>query len=349
MSKKQNKNINELWIGLDTLEIDINTEYEIVENTHDFISSKTGLVIGTLKYKQGKQHGYRLNICLPKCVHETNVKPLSVLDVYHLFEITQMIEKEMQQLFGENYPELVVSMVEVNTTVMLKNKENVNPLMNMLAMMLLDKDEKLCLWGRGKKTGERYKKVSSLYSGMQVESIHTERLSNSRMSVKFYNKTQEINDKMKEQENKEQRGIIRLEFRYNKSGINFAKAGKTLKEFLTVNSMKKMIEMYRKDYKQCIVNRFWNNTNGTPFYEQCITIIFNDLQRLEGQPLTVALINKSLIELDYSLFEKACRRYYEKEDSARHAIRRVKQSGEIQINEGVFDDFVALSKAIIYG
>ena len=336
-------------MGLDGIELSVQTEYELIENSYEFISPKTNEVVGTLARKNGKECGYRLRICLPRFVRKQNIEPLTVFDFYHLKYIADAITKQMQELFGKNFPELTVSVVEVSTTIVLKNKNNVEPMLNMLAMMLLDKDEKLCLWGRGKKTGERYKKVSSLSSGMQVQSIHTERLSNSRMSVKFYNKTQEINDKIKEHENKEQRGIIRLEFRYNKSGISHAGAGRTLQEFLAVDSMKKMIAMYRRDYKQCIVNRFWNNTNGIPFYEQCITIIFNDLQRLEGQPLTVALINKSLIELDYSLFEKACRRYYQKDDSARHAIRRVKQSGEIQINEGVFDDFVALSRAIIYG
>lgn len=341
MSNKQNKNINELWIGLDTIEVDINTEYEIVENTHDFISSKTGLVIGTLKHKQGKQHGYRLNICLPKCVHETNVKPLSVLDVFHLFEITQMIDNEMQKLFGKEYPELIVSTCEVTATATLQNKDNVQPMLNMIAHMMLQKDSKLCIWCHAKHSGERYKEINRLHSGMQVESIKTPQLPNARMSLKIYNKAEE--------QNIQDEGIIRFETIYSRSGLDFAKAGRTLQDFLTVESLKNLINVYRADYKKYFIDAFWNNRRGKPFYNECETIIYNDLKRLNGQPTTVALMNRNIIEWDFGLFQKACKKYYDNPDSARQAIYRVRKSNEIEIHEGVIDDFVQISKSIVYG
>ncbi|MDY2814831.1 MAG: hypothetical protein SOU03_12900 [Dorea sp.] len=326
---------------MDTIEVDINTEYEIVENNHDFLSPKTGLVVGTLKLKQGKQHGYRLNICLPKCVHETNIKPLSVLDVYHLFEITEMITKQMQDLFGKEFPELIVSTCEVNTTVMLQNKSNVQPLLNMIASMMLQKDRKLCIWCHGKHSGERYKQVNRLHSGMQVESIKTPQLPNARLALKIYDKGEE--------QNIQDEGIIRFETIYSRSGLDYAKAGRTLQEFLTVKSIENLIRVYRADYKKYFIDAFWNNQSGKSFYKECETIIYNDLKKLNGQPLTVALMNRTIIEWDFALFQKACKRYYENPDSARQAIYRVRKSNEIEIHEHVIDDFVQISKSIVYG
>ena len=77
--RKSTKKKNLLEVGLDTIEIDIKTEYELVDNNYDFFSKRTGLVVGTMRHKQGKEHGYRLNINLPKCLRETNNHPFTVL------------------------------------------------------------------------------------------------------------------------------------------------------------------------------------------------------------------------------------------------------------------------------
>lgn len=57
MSRKQN---NRLEIGLDTLTLDIPTEYELLENAYDFVTDRTNNLIGTLMKKTGKSRGYRL-------------------------------------------------------------------------------------------------------------------------------------------------------------------------------------------------------------------------------------------------------------------------------------------------
>lgn len=336
--RKSTKKKNLLEVGLDTIEIDIKTEYELVDDNYEFVSKRTGLVVGTIRHKQGKEHGYRLNINLPKCLRETNNHPFTVLDVVHLYEITEFITTEMKKLFGESYPELIVSTAEVNSTIALQNTKNVEPMLNMIAHMLLAKDGKVYVCMHGKKKGKRYKKVSSLQSGFQIESIRTEQLSNGRMCFKIYNKSLE--------QNIEDEGIVRLETVYNRAGLDFAKAGRTLQEFLTVESINKLLAVYRSDYKKYFVDAFWNNS-GHPFYKDCISIIYNDLERIGGHPTTVALINRNIVEWDFSLFKKACKRYYDKDNSADHAIRRVKQSGEIEIHEGVIDDFVEISKGII--
>lgn len=106
MSRKQN---NRLEIGLDTLTLDIPTEYELLENAYDFVSDRTNNIIGTLTKKTGKTRGYRLNLNLPKCLYDSNIKPLTEFDFFHFKEIVQMVEKQMVDLFGENYPTLFVS------------------------------------------------------------------------------------------------------------------------------------------------------------------------------------------------------------------------------------------------
>ncbi len=349
MSKKQN---NKLEIGVDTLTLDIPTEYELLENAYDFVSDRTNNIIGTLTKKTGKTRGYRLNLNLPKCLYDSNTKPLTEFDFFHFKEIVQMVEKQMVNLFGENYPTLFVSVCEVNSTVTLEKKENVEPMLNMIAHMLLQKNEKVCLWCTGVKTGRRYDSVCQLKSGMQVESIKTQLLSNDRMALKIYDKQKERQKKEQKKGNEETKqdntGKIRFEIIYNKYGLSHAKAGQTLEEFLTVSSIKRLLDMYRKDYKIYFINKFWGNSKHS-FYKECITIIYNDFKRFCGKPTTVALINKQIIEWDYAFFCKAAKQYYEKSNSADKAIKRVRNCGELQINEGVVDAFVQISKAIING
>lgn len=336
MKQKQNK----VYIGLDTVEIDIRTCYEVTKNNYQFYSMRTGEVIGTLRHKQGNEYGYRLNICLPKCVRSDNVIPLTpLLDGFRLYEISEMVSTQMRALFGKNYPEMLVSTCEVNCTAEI-DKRNVAPMLNMLGHVLLSGGGKLFVAAHGKKSGKRYEKVSSIKSGMEIESLKTEQLSNSRESFKFYNKSleQEITNK----------GLIRLESIFNRRGLNYAGAGRTLEEFLTVKSIQCLLSTYRSDYKTYLIDRFWNNRGGESFCQQAIRIVENDLRSFQ-HPLSVALMNREICEWDFAFYEKACYKCYQNRKSATQAIRRVRNSGELDVHEGVIDDFVSISKAIVYG
>lgn len=151
--------------------------------------------------------------------------------------------------------------------------------------------------------------------------------------------------------------MLRIEFIYSSRGLKVARTGKTLAEFLKPDSILSLLSWYRKDYKELLIDCYWNNTDrydlndeyNVPVYEEMITIIYNDLVSHDGQPLSVALINKNLIEIDYELFKRACKRYYPKLNSAQKAWARVQKSGEIQVNIGVIDEFVSISKQIISG
>lgn len=336
MSKRSKA--NNIAIGLDSVEIDISTEYELIDNNYEFVSPRSGEVMGTLKHKQGKQHGYRLNLCLPKFMRKDNVRPLSVLEVVHLYEIVDYVSKQMEELFGEDYPELIVSTAEVNTTAILENKENINPMMNMLYHMMLQKDSNLCVWVHGKDSGTRHKVEGNIYSDdFQVESIRTPRLSNKRMALKVYNKSLE--------ENIQNDGIIRFEIVYSKQGLQHAKCGRTLQEFLTVESMKKLLHQYCADYKTYLINDFWYK-GGLLFPQYCVNKVYEHLVQFE-KPLQVAIMDRRLIEYDYEIFRRACAKYYDNDDSKRKAIYRVKRSNEVEIHEHVIDDFVRISRSIV--
>lgn len=201
----------------------------------------------------------------------------------------------------------MVRTVEVNATAELSNKTKTAPTLKLLATILLTKGEKLFICATGERTGKRYEAVKCLCSGQQIESIKTAQLSNSRVKLKLY-------DKSKEQ-NITDKGLLRIEFIYSARGLKVARTGKTLAEFLKPDSILSLLSWYRKDYKELLIDCYWNNTDrynlndeyNVPVYEEMITIIYNDLVSHEGQPLSVALINKNLIEIDYELFKRACK------------------------------------------
>lgn len=120
-------------------------------------------------------------------------------------------------------------------------------------------------------------------------------LSNSRFCFKIYDKAveQNITDK----------GLLRIEFCYSSRGLKYAKVGRALETFLTPDSINALLMCYRKDYKTYLIDRYWNNRDSKtllqdeysqPIYKEMIAIIYNDLSEHNGQPLTVAIMNKEL-------------------------------------------------------
>lgn len=90
------------------------------------------------------------------------------------------------------------------------------------------------------------------------------------------------------------------------------KVGRTLETFLTPNSINVLLMCYRKDYKTYLIDRYWNNKDSKtmirdaysqPIYKEMVTIVYNDLCEHRGQPLTVAIMNKELVEVEYEQLE----------------------------------------------
>lgn len=338
------KKKNRVYVGIDGIDIKVNTTSILEENYYAF-KNKNGEEIGTLK---SVKDGYLLHLCLPKVLRNDNITPFTTTDFKHMESVLKYIQKQLKTIFGNEIYETVVRTCEVNATAELSDVTKTEPMLKLLAKILLTKGEKLFICATGEQTGKRYEAVKCLCSGQRIESIKTAQLSNSRVKLKLYNKSKE--------QNITDRGLLRIEFIYSSRGLKVAKTGRTLAEFLTPTSIHSLLEWYRKDYKDLLIARYWNNNDryslndgySVPIYKEMIEVIYNDLVAHEGQPLSVALINKNLIEIDYELFKRACKMYYPKLNSAQKAWARVQKSGEIQINMGVIDEFVSISRQIIY-
>ena len=118
-----------------------------------------------------------------------------------------------------------------------------------------------------------------------------------------------------------------------------------MQEFLTVDSIHNLIMCFKRDFKLYFCDRYWSNTGSLPYYRQCIQILKNDLKT--KKPLTVALMNRNIVEQDFEFFIRAVKSHYNNSASARQAIYRVRKSGEIEIHEGVATDLVMFCRQII--
>lgn len=338
------KKKNRVYVGLDGLDIKVNTT-KILEQNYYIFYNKSNDEIGHL---QAVKDGYLLHLCLPKVLRNDNTIPFCKEDFKHIENVLACVQTQLDSLFGNDIYETMVRTAEVNATEELSNITKTAPILKLLATILLTKGEKLFICATGEQTGKRYEAVKCLCSGQQIESIKTAQLSNSRVKLKLY-------DKSKEQ-NITDKGLLRIEFIYSSRGLKVARTGRTLAEFLKPDSILSLLSWYRKDYKDLLIARYWNNNDryslndgySVPIYKEMVEVIYNDLVAHEGQPLSVALINKNLIEIDYELFKRACKMYYPKLNSAQKAWARVQKSGEIQINTGIIDEFVSISKQIIY-
>lgn len=200
---------HEVLLGIDTIEVVIDTQTILNKNNITFYSSN-GNEVGKLVHRQGKKKGYNLILNLPRCVRQNNIQPFSVLDADKIYEITTIVVKQLKKHFGEQLPDLTVKSAEVGATMEIANKKNVQPILNMITGMLLqDKENIVYIACRGKKVGQRYNKVQTLASGINVESIKLPQNSSGRFASKYY-------DKGLEKDIADEHGIIRVEHIYNK-------------------------------------------------------------------------------------------------------------------------------------
>lgn len=297
------KKKNRVYVGLDGLDIKVNTT-KILEQNYYIFYNKSNDEIGHL---QAVKDGYLLHLCLPKVLRNDNTIPFCKEDFKHIENVLACVQTQLDSLFGNDIYETMVRTAEVNATAELSNITKTAPILKLLATILLTKGEKLFICATGEQTGKRYEAVKCLCSGQQIESIKTAQLSNSRVKLKLY-------DKSKEQ-NITDKGLLRIEFIYSSRGLKVARTGRTLAEFLKPDSILSLLSWYRKDYKDLLIARYWNNNDryslndgySVPIYKEMVEVIYNDLVAHEGQPLSVALINKNLIEIDYELFKRACK------------------------------------------
>lgn len=222
MSRKKK---NRVYVGLDGLDIKVNTTKVLEQNYYIFYNKKND-EIGHL---QAVKDGYLLHLCLPKVLRKDNTIPFCKEDFKHIENVLACVQTQLESLFGDGIYETIVRSCEVNATAELSNVTKTAPMLKLLATILLTKGEKLFICATGEQTGKRYEAVKCLCSGQQIESIKTAQLSNSRVKLKLYDKSKE--------KNITDRGLLRIEFIYSARGLKVAKTGKTLAEFLKPDSI----------------------------------------------------------------------------------------------------------------
>lgn len=180
-------------LGLDGLDITINTDVKLEQNHYTF-KNQAWKELGNLA---AVKNGYKLHLCLPKMIRNNNSIPFGVSDYKQLKNVLEFIKNNVLNLFKGESTEITVQACEVNSTVVLSRKEQTAPMLKLLSHVLLIKDEKLFIACSGEQIGKRYKAVKNLCSGQRIESIKTGQLSNLRFCFKIYDKAieQNITDK----------------------------------------------------------------------------------------------------------------------------------------------------------
>lgn len=168
-------------LGLDGLDITINTDVKLEQNHYTF-KNQAGKELGNLA---AVKNGYKLHLCLPKMIRNNNSIPFGVSDYKQLKNVLEFIKNNVLNLFKGKSTKITIQACEVNSTVVLSRKEQTAPMLKLLSHVLLIKDEKLFIACSGEQIGKRYKAVKNLCSGQRIESIKTGQLSNSRFCFKF--------------------------------------------------------------------------------------------------------------------------------------------------------------------
>ena len=193
------KKKNRVYVGIDGIDIKVNTTIILEKNYYAF-KNKNGEEVGTLK---AVKDGYLLHLCLPKVLRNDNITPFTITDFKHMESVLKYIQKQLKTIFGNEIYDTTVRTCEVNATAELSDVNKIEPMLKLLAKILLTKGEKLFICATGEQTGKRYEAVKCLCSGQRIESIKTAQLSNSRVKLKLY-------DKSKEQ-NITDRGLLRIQ------------------------------------------------------------------------------------------------------------------------------------------
>lgn len=329
--KQVNKRI---YIGLDSIKINIETKQNISVKTKELFSKQTGVNIG--KIKQIK-NGFQLTCCLPKMVQVNNIYPFGIGECIQLDCVVNELTEIIQEMFSVNLDKAYVCSCEINATAELENKETVECIMNLLGIMFLQGNKKIYFTAKGKKQ-KRYKKFNAdvLQNGLQIESLKTPRLSNKKLAFKVYNKglEQGIEDK----------GIIRFEQIHSSYSLDCAKIPRQLNKFLTKESFQSLIELYKKCFDDYFIKIYWKSEKYD-FLDTCINTIIQEMQ--EETPRTVVKIHRALVEIDYELFSRACHKFYLNKKTTQQTIRRIKNSGKLEINEGTINNLVKIFRAIL--
>lgn len=325
------------YIGVDGLEIQVKTKLRQNNiESKELYSKRTGVKIGRIKAISAT--GFRLYINLPKMVRTDNIRPFGIIDKIHLEEVLNEITNILVE-FGVNVCNAFISTVEINATAQLNSNKSTECIMNLLALMFLQEGKKVFLTAHGKKNTYRDVPLSYdiLRNTYQIESLKTPRLGNKAFCWKLYDKGLE--------EGLQDKGLLRLEQIHNKRSLDREGLPQRLDSFLTCENIVQLVRLYQKSFKNYFIDIFWEHGEHC-FTDKCVNTVLFELQ--DESPLSVAKIHRELISIDFEIFERACRLFYSNQKTATQTIRRVRNSGKVEINNGAISELVQVFRAILY-
>ena len=271
-------------------------------------------------------------------VRTDNVRPFGVIDKIHLEELLSEITDILFE-FCVDVHNAFISTVEINATAQLNSNKSTECIMNLLALMFLQEGKKVFLTAHGKKNTYRDVPLSYdiLRNTYQIESLKTPRLGNKAFCWKLYDKGLE--------EGLQDKGLLRLEQIHNKRSLDREGLPQRLDSFLTCENIVQLVRLYQKSFKNYFIDIFWEHGEHC-FTDKCVNTVLFELQ--DESPLSVAKIHRELISIDFEIFERACRLFYSNQKTATQTIRRVRNSGKVEINNGAISELVQVFRAILY-
>lgn len=333
-------------LGIDAVEVNITTGKDTNIKETEFFHSRTGVRIGRIVKRSGKENGYCMSICFPKLLRKDNRNPFSISDSIYLDTVYCEIQTQLMSLFKTNIKDIYVKSVEVNATAQLKNPENIKPIMNLFSLMFVQSEQKghKVFHGENNTAYSNVPLSKNIFRKVeQTESLHTTRMGHCRYSWKIYDKGRELKEKGKAKEDK---GILRIEQKISARGLKYIKVPLRLDEFLVSNNIKKLVEQYKREFKE-FLRIYWWSDRKERFPDCLVNTIVLELEENKGQPLLVAKMHKELLYIDIDIFKRACLKFYPNKKTALQAVRRVRQSQAVMIHEKTIAELVQIFRAII--
>ena len=90
------KKKNNVYVGLDGLDIKVNTT-KLLEQNYYIFYNKNNDEIGHL---QAVKDGYLLHLCLPKVLRNDNTIPFCKEDFKHIENVLACVQTQLESLFG---------------------------------------------------------------------------------------------------------------------------------------------------------------------------------------------------------------------------------------------------------
>lgn len=311
-------------IGLDSITMTVLTTQN-VKLDNGLFEGRTKENNIFLKIENTKtENQYTVTVILPCYVRRSNIQSFNVYENIELAK--KRIRQNMQKKFGtKDLSSFLVKNLECNANKEISSKANIDMVIALMARALLQSNESITLYARGKRMDK-----TNFIKNPILDGFTTKRDTCCRFFIKVYNKGREM---------KSDKKLLRLEITYNSRGIKQALG---LKRTIT------LFDILQRENLQKIVNRYIDDVQGSIC--PCIRLYKEDAEKLvqkelqsRYEPYRVFLKHYGILQYDYFLFrealKKSCDLEKKSKQSAIQKASRIKTKVEAEgtkIYEGAF-------------